>query len=258
MGEDDAIYAVMSALVEHVKSPSLRHIRGPHMLQKLARDIVRQLYRRSRVWQKWEGERKPFLKAAACCWIPIEDLRTFLNEMPGPSLTMTDVTERLRAFHEEAYEPYPNAELEAGCLALYAKGKAEGTELPAIAGALRDFIEREEERLNRERQTAWKARAEAEKAALEQRCSPVPTVNRRLSRAQSARTAGSTVAATPCRQRRTSAGICIASPRSTTRAFWSAATLSAATSPRCSCRSPTSRNSKPTFGSLTATPVIAP
>ena len=169
MGEDDAIYAVMSALLGHVKSPSLRHIRDPHMLQKLAHDIVRQLYRRARVWQKWEGEREPFLKAAASCWIPIKDLRAFLNEMPGPSLTMTDVTERLRAFHEEPYERYPNAELEAGCLAFYAKEKAEGTELPAIAGALRDFIEREEERLNRERQAAWKARAEAEKSALEQR-----------------------------------------------------------------------------------------
>jgi len=169
MGEDDAIYAVMSALLEHVKSPSLRHVRDPQMLQRLARDIVRRLYQRSLVWQKWEGEREPFLKAATYCWIPITDLRAFLNEMPGPPLTMTDVTERLRAFHEETFERYPNAELEVGCLALYAREKAEGTELPAIVGALRDFIEREEERLNHERQSAWKARAEAEKAALEQR-----------------------------------------------------------------------------------------
>jgi hypothetical protein len=159
----------MSTLYRYVKSPSLSHIRNPHMLRDLARDIVNQLHQRSRVWKKWEGEREPFLKAAAHCWIPVEDLRTFLIALPGPNLTMTDVTECLRAFHEETYAAYPNNRLEADCLALYAREKAEGTELPAIAGALRDFIEREEARLYDEQQAGWKAAAAAEKAALEQR-----------------------------------------------------------------------------------------
>jgi len=48
---------------------------------------------------------RPFLKSAALCWIPIEDLLTFLNQLPGPPLTKTDVSQRLRAFHEEPYEP---------------------------------------------------------------------------------------------------------------------------------------------------------
>jgi hypothetical protein len=169
MGEEDAIYAVMSALSDYVKSPSLRHIRDQYMLRKLAYGIVRGLLQRSRVWKKWEGEREPFLRAAANCWIPVEDMRTFLNGLPGPSLTQTDVTERLRAFHEEPYEKYPNPDLQAGCLAFYAVEKAEGTEMAAIAGALRDYIEREEERLNREKQAAWKASIQADKAALEQR-----------------------------------------------------------------------------------------
>lgn len=33
MGEDDAVYAVMSALSGYVRSPSLRHIRDPHIGQ---------------------------------------------------------------------------------------------------------------------------------------------------------------------------------------------------------------------------------
>jgi hypothetical protein len=41
--------------------------------------------------------------------------------------------------------------------------------MPAIAGALRAYVEQEEDRLHRERAAAWKARVQMEKAALEQR-----------------------------------------------------------------------------------------
>ena len=34
-------------------------------------------------------------------WIPVEDLTELLNTMAGPSLTTTDVGQRLRAFHED-------------------------------------------------------------------------------------------------------------------------------------------------------------
>jgi hypothetical protein len=55
----------------------------------------------------------------------------------------TDVAQRLKAFEEEAYSEYPKEELQSGCLALYEKEKAAGTELPAIIGLLRDHVERE-------------------------------------------------------------------------------------------------------------------
>jgi len=80
--------------------------------------------------------REELAKAAAICWIPTEDLRVFLNRLPGPALTHTDVVQRLRAFWEEPWAEYPDEELKAGCLALYEREKAFGTELPAIIGAL--------------------------------------------------------------------------------------------------------------------------
>ena len=138
-------------------------------LKKIVHDIVEAIDQRSSVWRKWDGPREPFLKSAALCWIPVEDLLEFLNGLPGPRLTKTDVEQRLRAFHEEPYEPYPNDDLRCCCLALYAREKAAGTEMPAIVGALQEFVEREEQRLRDEHQAAWRQCAEEERIALEQR-----------------------------------------------------------------------------------------
>jgi hypothetical protein len=51
-------------------------------------------------------------------------MRDFLNGMPGPQLTMTDVTQRLKALKEEEHYDYPREELQAGCLAIYKNEKA--------------------------------------------------------------------------------------------------------------------------------------
>ena len=167
--EDDRVYTVQKLIHEHLKSPSLRHIRDGYAVQKLAGDIVRRLDRRGGLWEKWEGQREPLLKAAAATWIPIEDLCDQLNRMPGPRLTLTDVEERLRAFHEEAYTPLPNDELRESCLAIYEREKAEGTEMVAIVGALQAHVEREEERLRREFQENYRRRQEEARLELEQR-----------------------------------------------------------------------------------------
>jgi hypothetical protein len=68
--------------------------------------------------------------------IPAEDLQAYLNRLPGPALTLTDVRQRLRALWEEPWETYPNEELKNGCHSLYAAEKAQGTEFIAIVGAL--------------------------------------------------------------------------------------------------------------------------
>ncbi|MGE5564968.1 MAG: hypothetical protein ACM3YN_02265 [Parcubacteria group bacterium] len=156
-------------LFDYVKSPSLRHIRDPYMLVKLAQQIIKAVDRGHPIWRKWEAPREALVKAAAGCWAPIEDLRDYLNEMDGPSLTTTDVDQRLRALYEDSYTSYPDEDLQAGCLALYEKEKAQGTELPAIIGALQEHVEREQERLRQEREAAWRRRAEEERIALEQR-----------------------------------------------------------------------------------------
>ncbi|MEZ0000953.1 hypothetical protein [Sinorhizobium fredii] len=169
MINDDRIWAIQAILSDYVKSPSLRHLRDPHSLMKVAKDIVKRLDHHAGVWQKWEGEREALLKSAVGCWIPIETLRDYLNRLPGPSLTLTDVAQRLRAFQEEPYAYSPNDDLKNGCLALFAKEKAEGTELPAIIGLLSEHVECEEERLRVEREEKYKRMRQLEREAAEQR-----------------------------------------------------------------------------------------
>ncbi|MEO3430701.1 hypothetical protein AAFN88_17740 [Pelagibius sp. CAU 1746] len=170
MAEDERIWDVKRLLFEYVKSPSLRHLRDPHSIHKLARDIVKAIDRGNSIWTKWDGQREVVAKAAVPCWIPVEDLRDFLNRLPGPQLTTTDVEQRLRAFEEEDhFFELPNEELQAGCLALYEQEKTQGTELPAIIGLLRDHIEREEERIRVEREEYLRQLREQEQVAGEQR-----------------------------------------------------------------------------------------
>jgi hypothetical protein len=154
--ESERRYAVLKKLTTYVKSPSLRHRRDPHSLQLLAEEIVQVLDQASSVWTKWEGPREDLIKAAAQCWVPLDDLRNFLNRLPGPALTSTDVAQRLRAVWEEPYNSYTNEELKAGCLALFEADKAQGTDMPAIIGAIQDHIEVEESRLRREHEAAYR------------------------------------------------------------------------------------------------------
>src|SRR3954467_9130237 len=125
----DRHYAVASILFDYVKSPSLRHLRDPHSVHKVSREIVRALDNANSVWKKWESQREEIAQAAALCWIPAEDLQAFLNTLPGPPLTKTDVEQRLRAIWEEPHRNYPKDELKDGCVALYQSEKAGGTEL---------------------------------------------------------------------------------------------------------------------------------
>jgi hypothetical protein len=162
-------YAVVSKLMDYVKSPSLAHVRELRNLQKLAEEIVRALDSSSAVWAKWDGQREDVAKAAAPCWIPVDDLQVYLNRLPGPKLTRTDVVERLRAFWEEPWERYPEESLRDGCLALYQKEKSEGTEMPAIVGAIRAHIEEEEERLRKEREQTYQRFKEEERIKLQER-----------------------------------------------------------------------------------------
>lgn len=169
MREDECVWVVKELLFDYVKSPSLRHIRDPHSIVRLAQEIVRRIDRGNSIWRKWDGQREVLLKSAIGCWIPIEDTRDFLNGMPGPLLSTTDVVQRIRAFEEEDHYAYPKEELQPGCLALYEKEKAAGAELPAIIGLLREHVEREEERIHIEQQERYQRWREKDRIAREQR-----------------------------------------------------------------------------------------
>lgn len=169
MREDERIWAVKELVFDYMKSPSLRHIRDPHSLVRLAQEIVRRIDQGNSIWRKWDGQRDVLLKSALGCWIPMDDLRDFLNSMPGPQLTKTDLAQRLRAFEEEQYSSYPKEELQAGCLELYEKERAEGTEFAAIVGLLQEHVEHEEERLRVEQQERYRQWREEDRLAREQR-----------------------------------------------------------------------------------------
>ncbi|NII58332.1 hypothetical protein [Sphingomonas aerolata] len=169
MLDDDRVETVKRLLLEHVKSPSLRHIKDPYMLIKLAQDIVKKLDRGNSPWTKWTGPREQLVKSATACWIPIGDLQDHLNRMDGPKLSFSDVEQRLKAFADERYSEYPRDELREGCLAVYEAEKTVGTEMPAMVSVLRDYIEKEKERLRLEQDANFRQLREAKAAAAEQR-----------------------------------------------------------------------------------------
>jgi hypothetical protein len=148
MSDDERVWDVKTLLFDYVKSPSLRHIRDPYSISRLAQDIVKRIDRGNSIWKKWNGPRD-LLKSAIGCWIPVDGLRDFLNAMPGPAL-------RMRRFGN-------------GCLAIYERETAEGSELPAIVGLLREHVENEEQRLSLERQQRYQRHREEERLAREQR-----------------------------------------------------------------------------------------
>lgn len=161
---------VRRLLFRYLESPSLRHLRDPKQIDRLAEDILSAVDRTPSVWTKWDAARGELLKATAKTWIPIEDLVAFLNGLPGPPLTQTDVAQRLRAFQEEPYAHlYPDERVKDACLARYTAELEAGTELPAIVGALQEFADEEEDRLDREQRERWRTKQEAERLALERR-----------------------------------------------------------------------------------------
>lgn len=169
MPEDERLHSIRSLVFDYVKSPSLRHIRDPHFVAKLAKDILRVVDRGTGPWQKWNGAREAMLTTAATTWIAAEDLRDYFNSLPGPKLTATDVAQRLRAIQEEGFGLYPSEELKEGCAALYQRERAAGTEMPAIIGAVQEYVEQETERIRIEREESWKQARDAEREALRQR-----------------------------------------------------------------------------------------
>jgi hypothetical protein len=160
---------VYSLLAEYVRSPSLRHMREQRSLAKLALEIVTKLDRDSSVWKKWDGPRDKILGAAIECWIPKADLLDFLNSLPGPALTMTDLEQRMKSMIEEEYLGDPEPKLEAECFAIYQAEREAGTEMPAIIGRLSDYIGAQWQRLRDEKRAEDARRSEEARLERERR-----------------------------------------------------------------------------------------
>jgi hypothetical protein len=96
MTEDERIRAVQAILSDYLKDATPSHLRSPASLRTVARNILKCADGKKPTWRKWEGAREGLLESAVGCWIPVVDLRDYLNGMPGPPLTVTDVAQRLR------------------------------------------------------------------------------------------------------------------------------------------------------------------
>jgi len=59
MLEQHRIATVREMLSDFVRSPSLKHLRSVHVLDKLASEIVRRLDLPPQLWSKWGGNRPP-------------------------------------------------------------------------------------------------------------------------------------------------------------------------------------------------------
>lgn len=169
MFDSERVGAVRRLVTNYLRSPSVSHMRDPHSVDQLVEQILGAVDREPSVWRKWLEERETFLEAAAPYWLPLEDLRDFLNGLPGPPLTLTDVEQRVRAINDAPFTSRRDEELRPGCEALYAREKTEGTELAAIVGALEDFVYFEGQKLEAARADARRRRIEDERLALEQR-----------------------------------------------------------------------------------------
>ncbi len=169
MSDDFRIRIVREALDRHVASPSLDHMRDAAMLDRLAAEIVAELFRGHPIWRKWDVTRETFLRRAIPCWIPIEDLTAFLNEIEGPILTTTDVQSRMDAMCEDRFETYPSPSRKDFCLAIYNEEKARGTELAAIVQFITDRCAEEEMRDYDERRERRKRELAEAAAELEAR-----------------------------------------------------------------------------------------
>lgn len=170
MSESDPIQVIEDHIIDHVNSPSLRHIRDISVIHKVARKIIHDLDSSCSFWTKWTVPRTELLTTAAECSIPAEDIRGFLNKLPGPELTLTDVSQRLRImFEEDGYLRYPTEEMKRESQSIYADEKSQGTELPAIIGLIREYIDRVRDQKRIQDEAGRQALQERERAELEER-----------------------------------------------------------------------------------------
>lgn len=132
---DDRTMAVFSLLADYVRSPSLTHLRAERSLAKIAREIVTRLDQKSAVWKKWEGPREVVLASALECWIPSEDLLAFLNGLPGPQLTLTDLDQRMKHMIDVEYIGSLEPKLKLECLQIIRRrGKRARKCRPSLGG----------------------------------------------------------------------------------------------------------------------------
>ncbi len=57
MEEDARVRIVKEMLFDYVKSPSLKHIKDPYSVIRLAQEIVKRVDQGNSIWRKWDAQR---------------------------------------------------------------------------------------------------------------------------------------------------------------------------------------------------------
>jgi hypothetical protein len=70
---------------------------------------------------------------------------------------------------EEEHWDWPNEDIQPRCLSVYEEEKMKGTELPAIIGLLRDYVDRDVQRIRTEREEKYRRQREQDQTVREQR-----------------------------------------------------------------------------------------
>lgn len=167
MTNDERVARIRTLLWDHAH-PTLRRMERDRIGQ-LAEQVLRVTIDRG-LWSKWEQNREELAERAACVWVPLDDLQEALNTLPGPKLTTVDVEQRIREIREKPYgSSYPNQELEAEALAVFASEKVKGTEFIAILGHLEEWQLGAEEHLRHKRDREHRERVAQAKQLAETR-----------------------------------------------------------------------------------------
>jgi hypothetical protein len=170
MTEDERVHEIVRILYQYSARPPLKFPTEAE-IPNLAKKILKAARGPTSLWTKWGKDREEVVARAADIWVPLEDLRDALNELPGERLTQVDVEQRIKALRHDhgGYSSWPDEELKAGSFAAFAEEKANGTEFIAILGWLEEWTWGAGESLRRKREEERRKRIEQDKQNAEAR-----------------------------------------------------------------------------------------
>jgi len=170
MAENEQLHAVIRILQKYSARPPLKFSSAAEV-PEIARKILDATYLPKSLWTKWDKNREELIGRAVDVWVPLVDLLTALNMLPGEKLTATDVEQRLNALRYEnsGYSRGPSEEIKEISLDAYTEEKAKGTEFIAILGWMEEWTADAEERLRQQQKVKRRDAIALEKQRAEAR-----------------------------------------------------------------------------------------
>ena len=133
MAEDERLHEIIRMLHQYSARAPLKFPTEAE-IPKLGQKILDTACGPTSLWTKWSKDREELVSRAVDVWVPLDDLRDALNNLPGEHLTATDVEQRVYALRHEysGYSRGPDEELKEESFAAYAAEKAKGTAISRL------------------------------------------------------------------------------------------------------------------------------